>query len=338
MVQKKTRSVKEDSVLCLFRRLFMIFKKQNNITEIPVFFATDDNYAPYLGVALSSISKNLSPLCRAKIHVLTTSLSRLNRRRLRRCVGKNCSVSFTDVTPELEKLGTRLHLRDYYTAATYYRFFIADLFPEYDKALYLDCDIAVNGDISELYSTPLGDTLVGAIVEEVMQKVDIFGEYVERVLEMPREEYFNAGVLVMNLAEMRRINIKQEFAELLGKRRFAVTQDQDYLNVICYGRSTPIDLEWNKTPIPDGSCVYVEPKLVHYKINWKPWHYEEVLYGDDFWRYAEGTPYLSAVKKALKNYTDEQRENDARAYIKLCNLAKNETRDAALQSAKNRKV
>ena len=299
-----------------------------SVTEIPVFFAVDDNYAPLLGVALTSISENMSKRYRAKVHVLSTSLSEKNRELITRSAGKNCTVSFTDVSDELARLGVKLHLRDYYTATTYYRFFIAELFPEYDKALYLDCDIVVNGDIGELYSIRLGNNLVGAIVEEVMQKVDVFGTYVEKVLEIPREVYFNAGVLVMNLDEIRKCDVKREFVRLIGKKRFEVTQDQDYLNVICYGKRVCVGLEWNKTPMPDAEFEGVVPKLVHYKINWKPWHYENVLYSDDFWKYAKKNVYYNDILRMFEEYTDEERERDGEAYINLYNLAIRECENA----------
>lgn len=297
---------------------------------IPIFFATDDNYAPYLGVAISSLIKNASQDYFYKIHVLTTSLSPSNRRKLSACIKKSSAeLSFVNVSDKVSGILHRLHLRDYYSSATYYRFFIADLFPQYQKALYLDCDIIINGDVSELYNTPLGSNLLGAVEEEVMQKITVFGDYVEKVLELPRASYFNAGVLVMNLAEFRHRDVLGQFVELLGKRRFDVTQDQDYLNVIAYGSTVLIGLEWNKTPIPDESFDDRSPLLVHYKINWKPWHYDGVLYGDDFWEYALKSKYRRQLLKESRDYTDEQRDRDSLAYNNLYKLAQSQIRDAA---------
>lgn len=297
---------------------------------IPIFFSTDNNYAPYLGVAISSLIKNASSNYFYKIHVLTTELSAVNRRKLKSIArGNKAEISFVDVTEQVSGILNRLHLRDYYSSATYYRFFIADLFPQYDKALYLDCDIVINGDISNLYNTPLGSNLLGAVQEEVMQKIAVFGNYVEKVLEMPKEAYFNAGVLVMNLAEFRRRDVLGEFVALLGKRRFDVTQDQDYLNVISYGSTVLVGLEWNKTPMPDDDFENKSPNLVHYKINWKPWHYDGVLYGEDFWEYALTCNYRRQLLKKSRSYTDAQRDRDRLAYENLYRLAERQTKDAA---------
>ncbi len=300
-----------------------------NRTTIPIFFATDDNYAPFLGVAIQSLTENVSKEYVCKIHVLTTDLSAHNRAAIRRSAKRPATVEFVDVSEKVKALADRLHLRDYYTKATYYRFFIANLFPQYDKALYLDCDIVVTGDISELYNTELGDNLVGAIQEEVML-IDVFGKYSEVVLNVPRRSYFNAGILVMNLAEFRRINIENEFIKILGKRRFTVAQDQDYLNVICYGKSVFVCYDWNKTPISNSEySESATPKLIHYKINWKPWHYNNVMYGDLFWEYANRSPYRRHIAKIFRGYTDEERQRDADAYTNLAALAAKQTADPA---------
>ena len=195
---------------------------------------------------------------------------------------------------------------------------LSELFPEYDKALYLDCDIVVNGDIGELYSIRLGNNLVGAIVEEVMQKVDVFGTYVERVLEIPREVYFNAGVLVMNLDEIRKCDVKREFVRLIGKKRFEVTQDQDYLNVICKDKIVFVGGEWNKMPIGGAGET---PKLIHYNLTMKPWHYDNILFKEHFWHYARRSEYYERILGELRAYSAEKRQKDADSEVALRALA-----------------
>lgn len=300
------------------------------LKNIPIFFSTDNNYAPYLGVAIKSIMSNISKSYYCKIHVLTTDLSSKNKSILKKCVGRHGDISFVNVSQQLDKIEDKLYLRDYYTKATYYRFFIADIFPQYDKAIYLDCDVIVNGDIAELYNIELGDSLLAAVPEEVMQEISVFGDYVENVLKIPRTQYFNAGVLVINLKEFRRREIMNEFVALLQKRRFDVTQDQDYLNVIAYKNTVLLGLDWNKTPMPSTSFGNRVPKLVHYKINWKPWHYEGIMYGNLFWQYAIHTTYYKQLLKVLIKYTDADKERDNYSYKELYLLAERQAKDIEL--------
>ena len=309
----------------------------NATTNIPVFFATDDNYAPFLGVAIHSLTENLAHDSVCTINVLTAGLSAYNRSALRRSVKGRSTINFIDVSDKVKALANKLHLRDYYTKATYYRFFIADLFPEYDKALYLDCDIVITGDVTELYNTPLGGKLVGAIQDELIQKVNIFGKYSENVLNIPRTKYFNAGVLVMNLAEFRRRHIEEEFVNLLGIRKFDVAQDKDYHNTLCYGSTVPVGIEWNKNPFINPAYDHSKtPKLVHYKINWRPWHHRGIMYEDIFWSYAERNVYFRRIKKVLRNYSDEEKLRDKKGYDNLVLLAARQSINAKVTYIKER--
>ncbi len=301
---------------------------KNARPALPVFFSTDDNYAPYLGVAIRSLTENISKDYDCKIYILTASLSSENCRALRRCVKGNAELQFVDVKKELDAIGSRLHLRDYYSKATYFRFFIADLFPQYSKALYLDCDIVVKGDISELYNIELGDNLLGAVREETVYQTPVFRDYVERVLEIPCDSYFNAGILSLNLDEFRRRDVFGEFVKLLGKRRFDVAQDQDYLNVIAYGSTVRIGIEWNKPPMPDEVLGKGVPKLAHFTLTRKPWNYEGILYGDLFWEYAVKTPFAGKLLNGLREHTEEEKQRDSRDFYALCHLAECQAADA----------
>ena len=55
----------------------------NTTKEIPIFFATDDNYAPFLTVSLNSLLKNASKDYFYKIYVLTTNLNRVLQGRIK---------------------------------------------------------------------------------------------------------------------------------------------------------------------------------------------------------------------------------------------------------------
>ena len=294
---------------------------------IPIFFAVDDNYAPYLAVSMRSLIDNASPDYQYNIYILIDKLNEYNTAVLCGMATDNVSVETINVTKKLDAFGDMLHLRDYYTKTTYYRFFIPALFPQYERGLYLDCDIVVKGDISQLYNVALGDNILAAAPEEVMLMVDVFGTYVEAVLEVPRNEYFSAGILVMNLEKMRRVALEEQFVEILGRRTFRVTQDQDYLNVLCRGDFLMLDSGWNKTACYDAP-VDTPVNIIHYKINWKPWHYKGVRFEEDFWHYAEMTPYADMLYAMRDGYNDAQIANDQLQYENLVAQALSDTANA----------
>ncbi len=305
-------------------------------TVMPIFFATDDGYAPALGVALASMLDNASEGYDLRIHILTTGLSQENTAALTEIVGGRATLTIVDMKERIAELEGRLALRNYYSSATYLRLFIAEMFPEYDKALYLDCDIVINGDIAKLFETRLGDRLLGAVPEDVMARIDIFGRYVEVCLDVPRAEYFNAGILVMNLAAFRREHILERFVALLSHRRYVVTQDQDYLNVLCYGRVKLLPDTWNTSPL-ETEDVGV-PAIVHYKLDRKPWHYKDVRFGEYFWQYAEGTPYREQLAEIFASFGEEGIERDRASFESLVRLAEQEIADEPARRAAKLKV
>lgn len=294
---------------------------------IPVFFAVDDNYIPFLTVALRSLIDNSNKRYEYRINVLIDSLSESNRELLISMQTENVRVEFINVADKLKSLCEKLHLRDYYSKATYYRFFVPEMFPEYRRGVYLDCDIVLNTDVAHLYHTMLGRNLVAAVTDEIITDIEVFACYSELVLEIPRYDYFNAGILVMNLAEMRKMHIEQCFARLLSERTYRVAQDQDYLNVLCRGRVAYLSKYWNKTPMPD-SDVTVTPDIVHYKINFKPWRYDNIPYAEYFWKYAKETPFYAQLLETKASYSDEERARDTAQYNGLVSLAETEIADA----------
>ena len=288
---------------------------------IPVFFAADDNYAPFIAVTLESILDNASKNYQYKFYILTTNISGEYKSAIEKYNSEDVSVEFVSLSKTIESVKEKFAIRDYYSMATYYRFFIADMFPQYSKALYLDCDIAVLGDISELFNTNIRNFYLGAIPDESLFKYLPFSDYVDRALGISPAEYFNAGIMVMNLAAFRKYDILSQFVELMKKYKFRVAQDQDYLNVICKNKVRFIETGWNKGAVFTPGFDEKTLKLVHYNLNRKPWHQKGIKYEEYFWKYAEKTEFSDLIHKRLENYTDEARANDNAGLenlIKMC--------------------
>ncbi len=276
---------------------------------VPIFFAADEKYLPYLAVVLTSVKRNARRGCDYRVYVLHAGMDEEAREKLSYFNDEDFTVDFVDVSSDLKVLEDRLHMRDYYTSATYFRIFIAGMFPQYDKALYLDGDIVVTGDIYELFATELGDNMVGAIPDGAVSEIPPFRTYTKEVLGIEPEKYFNAGILVMNLKKFREVNFYERFATLLGQYAFVVAQDQDYLNVLCKDSVVYLSTTWNATPTGNHRGEY-PPKLIHYNLTAKPWHYADVLYAELFWEYAKETEYYDFLRAELANYGDELKQRD----------------------------
>lgn len=311
---------------------------ENNLEVIPIFFAVDDVYIPFLAVALESLIDNSSKDYYYSVKILHTNVSEENRNKIYKYKRENVDVEFVDLNYYIERVKDKLYTRDYYTKSTYFRLFVPDLYPQYSKALYLDSDITIVGDISELYNTEMGNNLVAGIPDGAVQTIDTFKEYVEKFVGVrDYNEYFNAGILLMNLAELRKFRFQEKFLYLLEKVKYTVAQDQDYLNRLCKGRVKIVDKVWNAMPMPELGIPAEDVKLVHYNLNAKPWHYDNILYQEFFWKYAKKTEFYDDIVKQLNSYTDQQKADDMEKGKKLIELAKYEA-DCVGDDRLNRKI
>lgn len=294
---------------------------------IPICFASDDNYIPFLAVAIASLLDNANKKNFYKIYVLTTQLKQENIDRILKLRTPNSKIEFISLKKELDNVQSLFHLRDYYSKESYYRIFIPNVFPEYSKVLYLDCDITVLGDISKLYNTEIHGYYAGAIVEEVMLSYDVFGNYVEKVDGINRNKYFNSGVLLINCHRWRKKIVAERFVDLLSTYKFRLVQDEDYLNVLCKDNVKMISLGWNKTAYKNNDFNDSDLNLIHWKINWRPWKYKDVLYEEHFWKYAKMTDFYDDLIKMRDGRSDELKKQDTAMFENLQKMAQEDIDD-----------
>ncbi|MBR2926342.1 MAG: glycosyltransferase family 8 protein [Clostridia bacterium] len=281
--------------------------------EIPIFFSTDDNYAPYLDVAIKSLIANASKSYQYRLMILNTGLDRENVRKVMQNERDGFKIDFVDISHEVEAIKSRFKNVYHFSVVTYYRLFIASLFPQYDKVIYLDCDLVLLGDVSELYHTELGSNILGAAPEQFVQNTKEFRLYAEKALGVDPDGYVNAGVLLMNLAEFRKQRVEERFVELITKYDFDLLDpDQAYLNYLCLGKIHVLPNGWNKEPMP--LACEGKKNLVHYALYKKPWQYDDVMDGEYFWKYAALSPFYEEICERKRNFDEEERaQNEATA-------------------------
>lgn len=284
---------------------------------IPIFFSIDDGYAPFLSVALNSIIKNASKSYDYKLIVLYKELSEQNRRKIARLAADNFEIQFVPMEDRLDGITDRTSIRlrcDYFTFTIFFRLFIPAMFPEYDKGIYLDSDVVVPGDISELFHTELGDNFIGAVADHSVVDIPPLAKYIERAVGIEKHHYINSGVLLMNLKHLREARLDQRFFELLNTYHFeCIAPDQDYLNALCSGKIVYLPPCWDAMPLAipvDDSEPVKEPKLIHYNLFSKPWCYDHIQYASYFWHYVQDSGYLEEIFEYKANYGPEKQRAD----------------------------
>lgn len=297
---------------------------------VPVVFAADNNYVPMLTTTIDSMLANASKDYFYDIVVIEDGITGENKEQMAqyfsrysdvlsvRFFGAGALISGYDLTTSNEHISKE----------TYYRFLIQDILPYYGKVLYLDSDLIIEGDVSELFELNLGDNLLAAAHDvDYMGNLNMHDgkrmEYTKEVLHMDNPfGYFQAGVLVLNTAEMRKLHSVEEWLEIASNPDY-IYNDQDILNAHCQGRVKYLGYEWNVMHDCGGRVSNVfsfapasafdayntsrsSPKIIHYAGFEKPWIMPECDFAEHYWKYARKTPfYEKLIAQISKHKTDE---------------------------------
>lgn len=143
-------AVRENDVFSAERRGFYRLLT-NDRPMMPIVFSADDNYLPYLAVTLESMLANAAGDNFYDIFIFYDKLSAEHRELLAEQAAKhpNAAITFFNVGRYIN--GEILYSRAHYSKEMYYRLLIPDLLGHYEKALYLDCDLLIEGDVGELW-------------------------------------------------------------------------------------------------------------------------------------------------------------------------------------------
>lgn len=272
------------------------------LEPVTLFFASDEKYAPYLSVALVSIVAHANPRRRYHIIVLSNQITDESKKKLLTVTAADDNVDL-DIVEMGEKIidavkdDKNVLNEDAVTYAIYFRLFIAELFPELDRALYLDADIVLERDVADLYDTDLHGNALGAAVDSFVATEPLLNTYARRVPGVDPNKYVNSGVMLMDLAQWRSLHAAQRFVELMNRYHVrSVCSDQDYINAMFEGRIEVLDPHWDV--MTAGGLTPPDVRwLIHYNLIGKPWFYPGAVMADVFWKYAQDSPFLPRIEQ-----------------------------------------
>ena len=282
--------------------------------EIPIFFTIDDSYAPFLAVALNSAIKNSSADRMYRAIVLHEEMSEESVTKLKALETRNFKIELMPMKANFAALDDRMSNRlrcDYFTLTIYFRLFIPEMFPQYDKGIYIDSDVVLTSDIANLFDIEIGNNLIGACNDLSIADIPPLVAYTENAVGVNKHEYINSGVLLMNLKAMRECDLESHFLDLLNTYHFdCIAPDQDYLNAMCNGKIHYLNESWDTMP-NEARPPLAKTNLIHYNLFSKPWCYDGIQYGDEFWKYAEDSGFFDKIKAYKDAYSDEKKKSDS---------------------------
>ncbi|MDR1113263.1 MAG: glycosyltransferase family 8 protein [Bacteroidales bacterium] len=273
--------------------------KKNTSNIIPVVFATDDNYFPYMAVCIQSIMENADAGQTFKIYVLCQTLSDDYKQLLQEQIEpyRNFSIAYIDVTSYFQDHNFR-NVR--YTVNSLFRLVISYIFTEYKRVIWVDVDMICLTNLAD-YLLDVDDHSMLKCVKDVGVSA-VLRNHAKRMGLKKYQNYFSAGLLVFN-TERFRSEITFDALLQLEMQKDLPFADQEILNIVCEDKVQYADMDWNV--MVNCRRIYKTPKVIHYVWD-KPWKSFYVSRrGQYFWKYAAKTPFYDIIvnqsKKSVKN-------------------------------------
>ena len=292
-----------------------------------VVFAANADYTAHTAAAIQSVIVHAAADRDYRIYVLHESVPAEDTLRLEGMSRDRVRVRCLNIAPRIQESIRALPTLKHITSETYFRFYIPEIFANYDKVLYLDADVAAEADVGELFDTPMGDALLGGAVNVCKTAT---ADRVARDFGISNERYVNAGVLLFHNRLLREEGADKRFFRFLETvpPELLFYSDQDVLNAVCKDRIVYFDSAWNfcwnhihgdpeLAERAKGEVERVLPRIriCHFAGPLKPWTDPDLELADRYWKYAALTPFFpeelhAAVRKA-RLPEDRPRENDA---------------------------
>lgn len=265
--------------------------------KIPIVMISDDNFVMQTCVAITSLYKNKFSSTVYEVFIVMAECSAQSEETFRKMDREDCIITLLKASLEQYRDIKQLaHI----SIACLLKFDICELIPEYDKLLYLDGDIIVRKDLTELYETELGDNYAAAVKEMYCMKND--------------DGCINAGIMLFNAKKMRSDGMRDI---LMAKRRSLgnrSSMDQQTYNMVIKDKIKYLSIVYNCVPgrlqgdvkmdytMQELNALYgTEYKkaaqliddavIIHFATGNKPWKYTFAPCAKEWYEYYLLSPY-----------------------------------------------
>jgi lipopolysaccharide biosynthesis glycosyltransferase len=269
--------------------------------SIAVAFAINDGYVDWLGVTILSILKN-NRHSMFQFFVLSSDITEVSKQKLLflGTIYKNFQIRYIVLDDTI--FGDFPLRIKHISKDAYFRYVLPDVLPDNDKVLYLDSDVLVLGAIEPLWNTNLGHNFIAGSHKPYIATQ--FPGYRESLGLRSDDLYINSGVILMNLAEIRKSQkVTELFENTIRLKNIIKIQDQDVINITFKARIKPISNIYNyttrdrieKTQSNEGVII------VHFNTANKPWKNDYVCTEDDEYFAEIYNMHLVEYKKLQRN-------------------------------------
>jgi lipopolysaccharide biosynthesis glycosyltransferase len=239
--------------------------------SIAVIVACDNHYVVLLAALLKSIEYHHKSDENIDVFIVEDGISAKNRKKLIASVNAK-KIQLIWISMD-EAIPDDMHIpfdRSSYPKNIHTRIFIPHFIPDrFDKIIYLDVDMILMRDISDLWNIDLGENMLAAVMDP---RLKVFSNSWGGILNYkelgfaPDTKYFNTGILVINNKKWREENSAATVVKCIAdNEKFANYPDQYGINIVMANRWVELDPRWNW--FADTACG--DPFLIHF-IERKP--------------------------------------------------------------------
>lgn len=239
---------------------------------------SDDNYVPGVLVLIASAAFHNPG---ARFAVLDMDITPANRARID-ALADRLGVRITRHEVACDKIAS-LHVRRAHLArSAYLRLLIPELFPQEARAIYMDCDMVVMGDLAPLARVALDGALIAACPCPSPDPIEV------AATGHAMGSYVNSGLLVMDLDAWRAERVAEACLDVLREPDHPhLCEDQSAINIVARGRMRLLDPAYNTYSDPGAYKQVADlpqpPVVLHYVVNNKPWNIPITL--DRIWHF-----------------------------------------------------
>ncbi|MBZ7986284.1 glycosyltransferase family 8 protein [Campylobacter sp. Cr9] len=249
---------------------------------INIVFAADNKFIDFAGTAIVSMLSNLNTNVKCNIFIMhIENLSNSNKEKILKIENFfKCEIKFLKINPEDVEIFKNVKLYKHINLETYNRLLIPKFFSDLDKVLYLDSDIVVLDDVSEIFKIDIKQNYFAAVADANQRH--------KMALKIPENFIFsNCGILLININSINYdyfIN-KIEYSINNNSKNYPAGSDQDIINDCFYDKIYRLDYRWNfyhewhvskknfyPIDISEYNKALSNPAIIHFVGEHKPWH------------------------------------------------------------------
>ena len=288
---------------------------RNNIIDIA--FILDNGFVIPTATAITSLIKNKHKDTIYRINLVTSNLSKENIDKFKLYENDNICINVIERDSNIYK---DFHIFDdsqpcCASITALLKFELPSLLPNIDKVLYLDGDIIVRNDLSELFNNVIGDRYAAVVKDSgrMYYRLNVANDI---------ENYFNSGVMLLNLKRLRQDNMTQKLLYAKKESKDKSLMDQNIFNIEFAGKVKFLDIKYNFLYLNltraknqytmemlnkmfnsnYASLKEIEKKayIIHFSSKDKPWKYSNIVGAKEWFNYYKKS-YFYAPALLIQN-------------------------------------